>query len=431
MPIYTFAIYLYMICASIAAIFNKKARLLVKGHRAAFRILREKIRPEEKYIWVHAASLGEFEQGRTLIERIREAYPQYRILLTFFSPSGYEVRKNYEGADVVCYLPFDTYLNACKFLRLVHPCMAFFIKYEFWQNYLTELHKKGIPTFSVSSIFRPNQIFFRWYGKRYANVLRCFTHLFVQNETSSKLLKGLGINNATVVGDTRFDRVMEIAKAARKTEICDAFIKGMGDGDYLLVAGSSWPQDEKFIIDYFNNHPEQKLILAPHVVSDKHLDEIDDKLQRPAVRYSCANPESVHKSACLIIDCYGMLSSIYSYGNMAYVGGGFGAGIHNVPEAAVHGLPVVIGPNNKNFKEAQDLLKKGGCFEIQSAEEYASIMDKLATDKSFRENAGNISRNYISENAGAVDSIFNSIDFSNIPAYGTAAEHPEYTGMKK
>lgn len=427
---YSLAIYVYMVCASIAAIFNKKARLLVRGHRSAFQVLRDNIDHNAQYIWVHVASLGEFEQGRSLIEKIKATYPQYRILLTFFSPSGYEVRKNYKGADVICYLPFDTALNARKFLKLARPSMAFFIKYEFWQNYLTMLHKKGVPTFSVSSIFRPNQIFFRWYGKHYAHVLQCFTHLFVQNETSRELLTKLGINNVTIVGDTRFDRVIDIAKAAKRTEICDAFIKCIKDGDHLLVAGSTWPQDEKFLLEYFNTHPNQKLILAPHVVSDKHLDEIDRQLTRPAVRYSSASVENVHKSDCLIIDCYGMLSSIYAYGNMAYVGGGFGAGIHNVPEAAVHGLPVIIGPKNKNFKEAQELLEKGGCFEIHSGEEYNSIIENLSSNTTFCQNAGKICQKYIKENAGATDCIFNAIDFCNIPQYGETSQRPVYSEMK-
>jgi len=412
---YTFAIYIYMVCASIAAIFNKKARLMVQGHRKVFDVLRNNIDPTARYIWVHVASLGEFEQGRCLIEKIKKTYPQYRIILTFFSPSGYTVRKNYPYADIVCYLPFDTKRNASKFLQLARPCVAFFIKYEFWQNYLTLLSERGVPTYSVSSIFRPDQLFFRWYGKHYSNVLKCFTHLFVQNEISRDLLRGIGIDNVTITGDTRFDRVIEIANSAKRNAICDVFVKGLKEDEYLLVAGSTWPQDEKILFNYFNHHPKQKLIIAPHVVSEKHLDDIDNMLGRPAVRYSSASVESVHKSDCLIIDSYGMLSSIYAYGKMAYIGGGFGAGIHNVPEAAVHGLPVVIGPRNKNFKEARELIEIGGCFEINTEQDYEAVVEKLSMDKEFCRKAGNASASYIRDNAGAVEHVFKAINFVNVP----------------
>ncbi|MGN1236219.1 MAG: 3-deoxy-D-manno-octulosonic acid transferase, partial [Bacteroidaceae bacterium] len=330
---YSLAIYLYMLCVNIAALFNKKARLLKAGHAKTYKILRCGIKDGEQYLWFHAASLGEFEQGRPLIEKIRRNCPQYKILLTFFSPSGYEVRKDYEGADVCCYLPFDTMLNARKFIRIAKPSMAFFIKYEFWQNYITELHRQGIPTYSVASIFRPGQIFFRWYGHKYRNVLRYFTHLFVQNQQSINLLNSLNINNATIVGDTRMDRVLQIRQTAKKLPLCEAFCQSQNGDGHIIVAGSSWQPDEDILIDYFNNHSEQRIILAPHVVSESHLAEIESKLRRPALRYSKATPETAASAHCLIIDCYGLLSSIYRYATIAYVGGGFGAGIHNVPEA--------------------------------------------------------------------------------------------------
>lgn len=398
-----------MFCVNIAAIFNRKARLIKAGHCKTYKILRNGIKEGEEYLWFHAASLGEFEQGRPLIEKIRKQNPQYRILLTFFSPSGYEVRKDYKEADVCCYLPFDTMLNAKKFIRIAKPKMAFFIKYEFWQNYITELHRHNIPTYSVASIFRPNQIFFRWYGHKYRNVLKCFTHLFVQNQQSVNLLKRLDIDCATVVGDTRMDRVLQIRQTAKSLPLCEAFCQEVSANSHIIVAGSSWQPDEDILIDYFNNHSEQRLILAPHVVSEQHLAEIESKLRRPSVRYSKATAETAAQAHCLIIDCYGLLSSIYRYATVAYVGGGFGAGIHNVPEAAVYGVPVIIGPNNQHFREARELIKEGGCFEIRNSQDYISIITHLTTDTPFLQHASQISHDYICANAGAVDKIYNSI----------------------
>ncbi len=406
---YSLAIYLYMFCVNIAALFNKKARLIKAGHGKTYKILRRGRQECDKYLWFHAASLGEFEQGRPLMEKIRRRNPQYKILLTFFSPSGYEVRKDYKGADICCYLPFDTMLNAKKFIRIAKPEMAFFIKYEFWQNYLSELHRRGIPTYSVASIFRPNQIFFRWYGHKYRDVLKCFTHLFVQNQQSVSLLKRLGIECATVVGDTRMDRVLQIRKTAKDLPLCEAFCRSLPTNGHVVVAGSSWQPDEDILIDYFNNHSEQRLILAPHVVSEAHLAEIEGKLRRPAVRYSKATAESAAQAHCLIIDCYGLLSSIYRYASVAYVGGGFGAGIHNVPEAAVYGLPVIVGPNNQRFREATELIKLGGCFEIHNPQDYISVITRLTADSSFLQRASQISHDYICANAGAVDKVYDSV----------------------
>lgn len=342
------------------------------------------------------------------MERLRSEHPEYKILLTFFSPSGYEVRKDYSGADVVCYLPFDTPGNVHSFFRLVHPCMAFFIKYEFWQNFLKACRRRNIPVYSVSSIFRDDQVFFRWYGKGYAKVLRCITHFFVQNETSKKLLATRGITAATVVGDTRFDRVIDICRQARPLPLIETF-KG---GHTVFVAGSSWAPDEDLFIPYFNTHPELKLIIAPHVISEGHLAEIEAKLTRPVLRYSCATPENVRSADCLIIDCFGLLSSIYRYGEVAYVGGGFGVGIHNVPEAAVYGVPVLIGPNNKNFREAQDLLSCGGCFEVTDMLSFNQVADRLLTDEKARRESGAVAGQYIERNAGAVDTVFRAVDFS-------------------
>ena len=345
--------------------------------------------------------MGEFEQGRPLIERIRKDYPKYKIVLTFFSPSGYEVRKDYKGADYVCYLPFDTPDNAMMFVRIVKPVVAYFIKYEFWRNYLRELHKNDVPAYSISSIFRPNQIFFRWYGKSYREVLHCFDHFFVQNEESKKLLFSAGVTFSTVVGDTRFDRVLDIRAEAQPLPLVERF-----KGDALtLVAGSSWGPDEDIIISYFNAHPEMKLVIAPHVVSDSHLKEIESKLKRPFVRYTQATEESVQQADCLIIDCYGLLSSIYRYGEISYVGGGFGVGIHNVLEAAVYGIPVIFGPKNKKFREARHLLEQKGGFEIRNSQDFETLMNRFLSDKAYLQSSGKAAGDYVKNNSGALEKI--------------------------
>ena len=403
--IYNLAMYILELGVKLAALFSDKPAKMVKGYREVFDLLQRKIDRNAQYIWFHAASLGEFEQGRPLIERIRKEYPQYKILQTFFSPSGYEVRKNYDGADIVCYLPIDTPSNVKKFVDLVNPCMVFFVKYEFWQNYLNTLNKKGVPVYSVSSIFRPNQIFFRWYGKGYQQVLKTFAHLFVQNEESKQLLAGIGVNNTTVVGDTRFDRVLDICAAAKQLPLVQIF-----KGDALtFVAGSSWGPDEDIFIKYFNAHPEMKLIIAPHVVNDSHLKEIESKLQRSSIRYTKATEDNVQQADCLIIDCYGLLSSIYRYGEISYIGGGFGVGIHNVLEAAVYGIPVIFGPNNKKFREAQHLLANKGGFEINGYEDFQQLMDKFLTDESYLKQSGKAAGDYVKGNAGAMDKIMKRV----------------------
>lgn len=407
---YTLAIYIYMLAVILVSPFHKKARALVAGHWNTFRLLRKKVKPGEKYIWFHAASLGEFEQGRPLMERLRKEFPDSKILLTFFSPSGYEVRKDYPVADVVCYLPFDTPGNVMSFFRLVKPQMAFFIKYEFWQNFLKACRKRHIPVYSVSSIFREDQVFFRWYGRNYAKVLNCVDHFFVQNEASQKLLASLGLHNSTIVGDTRFDRVIDICRQAKELPLIEKF-KGQ---QTVFVAGSSWAPDEDLFIPYFNAHPELKLIIAPHKIHEAHLKEIESKLGRPSLRLSQATPENVASAHCLIIDCFGLLSSIYRYGEVAYVGGGFGVGIHNVPEAAVYGVPVLIGPNNRKFREVQDLLKLGGCFQINDADSFNRTLDRLLTDAQALKESGDIAGHYIGQNAGAVDAVFRAVDFGAV-----------------
>ena len=393
---YSFIIYLMLLGCRIASLFSPKVRTMMRGHADTWRKLR-KLSGSDRYVWFHAASLGEFEQGRPLMERLRRQHPEKKILLTFFSPSGYEVRKNYDGADLICYLPIDTPLNARRFVRLVRPEAAYFIKYEFWRNYLDALYRRGVPTYSVSSIFRPGQVFFRWYGRRYARVLHHLTHLYVQNESSRLLLRQIGVTQVTVVGDTRFDRVIDIRNAAKPLPLVERFAGCWK----VLVAGSTWQPDEDLIIPYFNTHDTLKLVLAPHVVSEEHLRQIESKLKRPAVRYSAATPKSVAEADCLIIDCYGLLSSIYRYATVACVGGGFGVGIHNVPEAAVYGVPVIIGPNNQKFREARALIDNGGCREVRDSADFEREMNVFLTDREELNRAGKAAGDYIRDNAGA------------------------------
>ena len=396
-----------MIGVAIASLFNKKVKKMWAGERQAVKVLKEKVDPEARYIWFHAASLGEFEQGRPLIEHLRETHPEYKILLTFFSPSGYEVRKNYEGADIICYLPLDTIRNARRFLRAVKPVMAFFIKYEFWYNYLHILQHRGVPTYSVSSIFRPDQIFFQWYGRQYGRVLKCFTHFFVQNMESKALLAKLGITDVDVVGDTRFDRVLQIKEASKQLPIVEQFT---AHAQKVFVAGSSWLPDEEIFIKYFDIHKDWKLIIAPHVISDEHLSQIFELLKgRRVVRYTEATEKNVKDAEVLIIDCFGLLSSIYHYGTVSYVGGGFGVGIHNVLEAAVWDIPVVFGPNNKHFQEAQGLMLVQGGFEIKDYQTFRDLMMRFETDAFFLQNAGENAGAFVKSRAGATAKVMENV----------------------
>ena len=417
--IYNIVIYFVLWGIAIASLFNEKVRKMWHGEREAFKILKQKVDPNAKYIWFHAASLGEFEQGRPLMERIRKDYPQYKILLTFYSPSGYEVRKNYEGADIICYMPVDTRLNAIRFLRLVRPVMAFFIKYEFWSNFLHILKYRNIPTYSVSSIFREDQVFFKWYGRSYAGVLKCFTRFFVQNEESKRLLEGIGITAVDVVGDTRFDRVLQIKEAAKQLPICEAFRTGVASSqsadvphhDFkVFVAGSSWPPDENIFIPFFNEHKDWRLLIAPHVIAEEHLKLILSLIKgKKVVRYTQTTPEEAADADVLIIDCFGLLSSMYNYGDVAYIGGGFGVGIHNTLEAAVWNMPVIFGPNNKKFQEAQGLLKSGGGFEINTYEDFSGLMSSLMNDETFLKQAGDKAGAFVAHLAGATDKVLASV----------------------
>ena len=421
--IYNLIIYLYQLGVAVYSLFNEKVHKMWRGERDAFKVLKEKVDPEAKYVWFHAASLGEFEQGRPLMEQLRKDHPEYKILLTFFSPSGYEVRKNYEGADIICYLPLDTIINARRFLRTIRPVMAFFIKYEFWYNYLHILKHRNVPVYSVSSIFRPDQVFFKWYGRQYGRVLNCFTHFFVQNEVSKELLAKIGITNVSIVGDTRFDRVLQIKEAAKQLPLVEAFLeeeeKRKEEGEYsrpkVFVAGSSWPPDEEIFIKYFNEHRDWKLIIAPHVIGEDHLKQIESLLEgRKVIRYTAAEKSltshlsPLTSSEVLVIDCFGLLSSIYHYGDVAYVGGGFGVGIHNLLEAAVWDIPVFFGPNNQKFQEAQALKQNGG-QEIHDYKEFEQLMNRFIAEPSFLQEQGRLAGQYVKSLAGATELVLSSV----------------------
>ena len=408
---YNVIIYIYQLGVVIASLFSEKVRKMWHGEREAIRILKEQVDPNARYVWFHAASLGEFEQGRPLMEQLRQEHPEYKILLTFFSPSGYEVRKNYEGADIICYLPLDTITNARRFLRTIRPVMAFFIKYEFWYNYLHILRHRGVPVYSVSSIFRSGQIFFRWYGRQYAHVLKCFTRFYVQNEVSRELLATIGITDVTVVGDTRFDRVLQIKAAARQLPVIEQF-KGSSQ---CFIAGSSWQPDEEIFIPFFSAHKDWKLIIAPHVIGEDHLQQIEKLLAgRKVVRYTqLANNQELMANSqdadVLIIDCFGLLSSIYHYADVAYVGGGFGVGIHNTLEAAVWDVPVIFGPNNERFQEAQGLKACGGGQEIHTADDFQAIMQRFISEPATMTEAGRRSGRFVEQMTGATQKILSDV----------------------
>ena len=405
---YNLAIYLYLLGVAVYSRFNEKVRKMWRGERDAFRILREQVDPNARYVWFHAASLGEFEQGRPLMEQMKREHPDIKILLTFFSPSGYEVRKNYEGADIICYLPLDTITNARRFLRTVRPEMAFFIKYEFWYNYLHILKHRNVPVYSVSSIFRDGQVFFRWYGRQYGKVLKCFTHFYVQNEKSKELLNKIGLNNVTITGDTRFDRVLQIKEQAKQLPVIEQFTKGQK----VFIAGSSWQPDEDIFIKYFNEHRDWKLVIAPHVIGEDHLQQIEKLLEgRKVVRYTdvSENSKDLENAEALIINCFGLLSSIYNYAGVTYVGGGFGVGIHNTLEAAVWDVPVIFGPNNEKFHEAQGLKTCEGGFEITNYEDFEHLMNRFESDADYLKHAGQQAGNYVKQLSGATKRILSDV----------------------
>lgn len=406
--LYNVGIKAFALGVRIAALRCEKAKKMLAGHAETFGYLESRRNSLEGCVWIHAASLGEFEQGRPLIERIRKDYPNERILLTFFSPSGYEIRKNYNMVDGVCYLPFDTQANAQRFIETVKPRMAVFVKYEFWSNYLHALKAHGVPAYSISSIFRPGQIFFRWWGGFYAKVLRCFDRLYVQNEESKALLAGIGISNVTVAGDTRFDRVTAIQASCKRFDILDEF--SAASQKPILMMGSSWQPDEDIVVPYFNEHPEMRLVIAPHEFNEARLASLLQKINRPVKRYTkIATASEARDCDCLIIDCFGILSSCYAYAQAAYIGGGFGAGIHNLNEAAVYGIPVIFGPNHYKFKEASDLIACGGGFSIKDSEGFSEVFTRMLTDAEALKASGKRAGDYIKSQLGATEIIYHDL----------------------
>jgi len=403
---YSLSILLYSWLVALVSNFNKKAELRHEGVKSTFKILKKN--KAKNVIWVHCASLGEFEQGRNLIEKIKKQKPEYQIALSFYSPSGFEVQKNYKQADVIFYLPDDSKKNAKKLIKLLSPEFVFFIKYEFWNFYLKELNNKHIPTYLVSGIFRKNQIFFKFYGGFYRNILKNFTSLFVQNEMSKLLLERININNVIIAGDTRFDRVFEISKKKKEIPLIKEFV----DNKFVFIAGSTWEKDEKIIFNYINTKEQEdvKFIIAPHEIKLENINRIKNLSQKKAILFSEANTDNVKDASVLIIDNIGILSSLYFHTDIAYVGGGFGAGIHNTLEAAVFGIPLIFGPKYHKFDEAKELINRKSAFSISNENEFASIVNKLIANNDFRNQAGDRAKKYITENVGASDKILDIID---------------------
>lgn len=407
---YNVAISVYSFFMRMIAPFHKKANLMVQGHKETYEILKKQIDPSSKYVWFHVASLGEYEQALPMIETIRSEKPHYKILLTFFSPSGYEVQKDNPLMDIVCYLPFDRKKNVERFLDLAQPNIAIFVKYEFWYNFIHGLYQRDIPVYLISAVFRPNQLFFKPWGGIFKKILYYYTHIFVQDRGSRSLIRNQGLNNVTVMGDTRMDRVIQIKENALDLPIVEKFVN-LKNSQSVLVAGSSWPEDETLLINYFNKHAYLKLIIAPHLIDEAHLKQIEAKLKRTHIRYSEASEVDTRNYDCLIIDNFGLLSSIYRYAEIAYIGGGFGAGIHNLPEAAVHSIPVIFGPNHSKFIEAKELMRKGGGFTVSNETELNKVLKNFVTSPEDLEIAGERAAEYVYESSGATKRIVNKIAF--------------------
>ncbi len=405
---YNLSIFFYSLIVRLVSLFNPKAQQWVRGRKDILAKIEAAVGDDTNLVWFHSASLGEFEQGRPVIESFKEKHPDYKIVLTFFSPSGYEIRKNYEGVDYVFYLPVDTKRNAKEFLRIINPKMVFFIKYEFWYHYLNQLRKKEVPTYIFSTIFRPNQIFFKPLGGLYRRILKAFTHFFVQNEESIELLKGIGFENVSLAGDTRFDRVYSIAKQSKVLPQ----LEGFSQGRPVMIAGSTWPKDEENIIKYINTSAnDYKYIIAAHEVDENHIRNIVSSIEKPYVRFTTATKAEIDAAEVLVVDCIGVLSSMYRYGDISYIGGGFGRGIHNTLEAACYGMPVVFGPNYHKFKEAKDLLALGGAHTYENYEKLNSLLDSYHEDVNLRKKSGDSSKNYVDKMRGATDNILHTIKF--------------------
>ena len=403
--LYTLGIFIYGFGIKVASLFNGKARLWVRGRRQQFGRMRQLIPDDQRpCVWVHASSMGEFEQARPVIELIHSQFPNHKIVVTFFSPSGYEIRKNYDLADAVLYMPLDTPRNARRFLDIVKPQVALFVKYDFWFNFLSELNKRQVPTFMFSTIFRPSQYFFKWYGRWFRRQLGTFTHFFVQNEESKALLQGIGFENVTITGDTRFDRVAKIAATAKSDDIVERFINGKP----VVMAGSSWPPDEQILQQFIATTPHDvKLIVAPHEIDESHVSQIKRLFGKMAVCYTEATPDTDFSDVkVLIVNTMGMLSSLYRYSHIAYIGGGFGKGIHNILEAVVYGTPVCFGPNHSKFQEAKDIIALGGGAVVFSANGFSYIVNNWLSDNALWQKTSDICRQYTQSNIGSAEKIF-------------------------
>ena len=399
------------------ALFSPKIKLFVEGRKSVFEILKNNIQATDKTIWFHAASLGEYEQGLPVIEAIKQCYPNHKIILTFFSPSGFEVRKNNTIADITVYLPLDTISNVKKFVQFVHPEMVSFIKYEYWPNYLNELKNQKIKTYLISGIFRENQAFFKWYGQFYRNALTTFDYFFVQNESSKKLLQSIGFNNVKVSGDTRFDRVVAILERDNSLDFIEQFrdFSTSPGKTKMVVIGSSWPKDEELLINYINNSAESvKFIIAPHNIKLEQIQELKKAITKKTILFSEKDTVDVSQYSVFVIDTIGILTKIYSYADIAYVGGGFGnPGVHNILEPATFGIPVVIGPNFSHFSEATALVNLEGCISIQNQTQLNEAFDFLLQNEDERLEKGHICSTFVQMNKGATMYIVNNINVNN------------------
>ncbi len=408
--LYTFTVYFYGIGIFVSSYFHKKARLWINGRKNLFKRLSDCINKDDEIVWFHAASLGEFEQGRTVIEAFRKQYPQYKILLTFFSPSGFEIRKNYTSADYIFYLPLDTHGNARRFVEIINPKYAFFIKYEFWFNLLNELKNRKIPTYIISAIFRPQQHFFKPYGTWFRKQLAAFSCFFVQNQTSCNLLRSIGITNVYLTGDTRFDRVSFIAENAQKIPVIENF----KDDKPVLLAGSSWKEDEIIIKNCFQKQSgNYKIIFAPHEINAAHISFLKALFPRNSVCYSEINGRDISSYEVLIIDSIGMLSNLYAYASLAFIGGGFGKGIHNILEAAVFGVPVCFGPNYKKFQEAVDLINLKGGFCVENEKMLYLQIKLLLENQDLYRKTSELCKSYVAQKSGATNKIMSILKIDN------------------
>ncbi|NBJ05261.1 3-deoxy-D-manno-octulosonic acid transferase [Alistipes sp. Z76] len=401
MLLYNFCVAVYARLIALASLWNPKAKLWTTGRKNVFERMARAISPSDRIVWIHVASLGEFEQGRPLMEQIRKQYPEFKILLTFFSPSGYEVRKDYKGADYIFYMPIDTPRNVGRFLDIAHPEIAVFVKYEFWLNYLRQLKARGTRTYVISSIFRRNSIFFRSYGFLWRQALDAFDRIFVQNEESRELLHGIGFDNVIVAGDTRFDRVAAIAEAVKRIDAIETF---KGDAP-LFIAGSTWRPDEEILMELIDDNPRIKFVIAPHEMDEARINRIMTQTCGRAVRYTHCDAQSLARSQVLILDTVGILASVYRYASWAYIGGGFGVGIHNTLEAATFALPIAFGPNYAKFKEARDMVALGAATKVESAEELKRWFAPLRDDSVLRAKVSSTAKDYTVKNQGATSLI--------------------------